>query len=121
MHSKSNQQGRFFATAKTHKLDSVNDITLDQLKLRPVIDQTGTYIYNASKAVVKYLRPLSKNKYSIDDTLTFPDLLRNAEESDDYEDVSYDIETLFTRIPVKETIDYIIKKFYVKKEIKPFC
>ena len=121
MRPKSNQPGRFFATAKTHKFDSVNDITLDKLKLRPIIDQTGTYIYNASKVVAKYLRPLSKNKYSIDDTLTFPDLLKNAEESEDYEDVSYDVESLFTSIPVRETIDYIIQKIYVKKEIKPFC
>ena len=42
MHPKSNQQGRFFATAKTHKFDSVNEITLDKLKLRPIIDQTFT-------------------------------------------------------------------------------
>ena len=63
--------------------DSVNHITLDKLKLRPIIDQTGTYISNASKIVAKYLRPLSKNKYTIDDTLKFPDLLENAEESDD--------------------------------------
>ena len=42
MHPKSNQQGRFFATAKTHKFDSINDITLNQLNLRPIIDQTGT-------------------------------------------------------------------------------
>ena len=118
---KSNQPGRFFATAKTHKFGSINDITLDQLKLRPTIDQTGTYIYNVSKVVAKYLRPLSKNKYSIDDTLTFPDLLKNAEESDDYEDVSYNIKSLFMSIPVKEMIDYIIQKIYVKKEIKPFC
>ena len=83
MRPKSNQPGRFFATAKTHKFDSVNDITLDKLKLRPIIDQTGTYISNASKVVAKYLRPLYKNKYTIDDTLTFPDLLKNAEESDD--------------------------------------
>ena len=118
---KSNQPGRFFATAKTHKFDSVNDITLDKLKLRPIMDQTGTYIYNTSKVVAKYLRPLSKNKYSFDDTLIFPDLLKNAEESEDYEDVSYDVESLFTSITVKETIDYIIQKIYVKKEIKPFC
>ena len=114
---KSNQPGRNL----THKFDSVNDITLDKLKWRPIIDQTGTYIYNASKVVAKYLRPLSKNKYSIDDTLIFPDLLKNAEESEDYEDVSYDVESLFTSITVKETIDYIIQKIYVKKEIKPFC
>ena len=74
---KSNQPGRFFATAKTHKFNSINDITLDQLYLRPIRDH--------------YPRPLSKNKYSIDDALTFPDLFRNVEESDDYQDASYDV------------------------------
>ena len=121
MHPKSDQPGRFFATAKTHKFDPVNDITLDKLKLRPIIDQTGTYIYNASKAVAKYLRPLSKNMYSIDDTLTFPELLENAEESDDYEDSLYNVKSLFNSIPVKKTISYVIQKNYVKKEIEPFC
>ena len=48
-------------------------------------------------------------------------MLKNAEDSDDYEDVSYDVESLFTSISVKEAIDYIIQKIYVKKEIKPFC
>ena len=48
-------------------------------------------------------------------------MLKNAEESDDYEDVSYDVESLFTSIPVKETIDCIIQKIYVSKEIKLFC
>ena len=70
---------------------------------------------------MKCLRPLSKNNYSIDDTLTFLDLLRNAEESDDYEDVSNEVESSFTNIPVKETIGYIIQKNHVKNEIKPFC
>ena len=121
MHIKSNQPDKFFATEKTHKFNLINDITLDQLKLHPIIDQTGTYIYNALKVVGKYLRPLSKNKYSIDNTAAFPDFIKNAEESDDYEGVSYDIESLFTSIPIKEKIEYIIKKIYVKKEIKPFC
>ena len=89
--------------------------------MHPIIDQTGTYIYNASKVVAKYLRPTSKNKFSIDNTLTFLDLLRNAEESEDYEDVSYDVENFITSIQVKEMIDYKIQKLYVKKAINPFC
>ena len=121
MNPQSNQPSRFFATAKTHNFHSVNDITLDKLKLHQIIDQTGTYIYNASKAVAKYLRPLSKNMYSIDDTLTFPELLKNAEESDDYEDVLYNVKGLFNSILGKETISYVIQKIYVKKEIEPFC
>ena len=41
----SNQPACFFATAKTHKFDTVEDINVQDLKLRPIIDQTGTYIY----------------------------------------------------------------------------
>ena len=51
MRPKSNQPGRFFATAKTHKFDSISDITLDKLKLCPIIDQTG--ISKTSKVVAK--------------------------------------------------------------------
>ena len=60
----SNQSGRFFATAKTHKFTSLNDTTAENLKLRPIIDLTGTYIYNTSKVIANYLRPLSKNQYT---------------------------------------------------------
>ena len=45
----------------------------------------------------------------------------NIENSDDYEDVSYDVESLFTSIPIKETIDYIIHKIYTKNVIEPMC
>ena len=115
MHPRSNQPGQFFATAKLHKFESISDITLEQLKLCPVVDQTSTYIYNASKVVAKYFSPLAKNDYTIRDTLSFPDLLESAPSGDNYEDVSYDVKSLFTGIPLQESIDYILWKIYVKK------
>ena len=42
----SNQPARFFATAKTHKFDDHYLINLDDLKFRPIIDQSNTYSYN---------------------------------------------------------------------------
>lgn len=39
----------------------------------------------------------------------------------DEEDVSYDVESLFTSIPVKETIDYICTQIYEEKKLKPIC
>ena len=60
---RANQPGRRFATAKTYKSESVKDISLDSLKLLPIVDQTGTYIYNASKVIAKYLRLLAKNEF----------------------------------------------------------
>ncbi len=117
----SNQPGRFFATAKTHKFNSVEDVTLADLKLRPIIDQTGTHVYKASKVISKYLEPLTKNEYVINNTLVFPDIIKSVPLREDEEDVSYDVESLFTSIPVKETIEFILDEIYVRKAIKPFC
>ena len=100
---RSNQPVRFFATAKAHTFQFIEDISLGSLKLRTIIDETGIYIYNTSKVVAKYLSPLSRNEFSITDTFSFPKLLKNSSNDESYEDVSYDIESLFTSIPVQET------------------
>lgn len=115
MRPSSSQPARFFATAKTHKFHNTNEINLEELKLRPIIDQTGTAIYQTSKVISKYLQPRSKNDYVIDDCLLFPDILRNVTLEDDEELVSYDVEALFTSIPVMDTINYICHQIYVKK------
>ena len=115
----SNQPARFFATVKTHKFNKIEDINIQDLKLRQIIDQTGTYIYNASKVIANYLKPIAKNDFTISDKLSFPDMLKKAVNSEDYENVSYDVESLFPNIPVKETIEYILHKIYVDKSIKP--
>ena len=40
---------------------------------------------------------------------------------DDREDVSYNVESLFINIPIKETINYIIEQIYVHKKLTPIC
>ena len=92
------------------------------LKFRPIIDQTGTFTYNAAKAILDYLRPLCKNQYSIDDTQKLPNmvslipLLENDEE-----DVSHDFESLFTNIPTEETISYLIEQICVQTKFTQIC
>ena len=54
----SNQPGRIYAKAKTHKFNSLDDINADNLKVRPVISQIATYTYNAAKVIAEYLKPL---------------------------------------------------------------
>ena len=90
------------------------------MKLRPITDQTGSYIYDASKEVTQLLKPLARNEFTINDTLAFPELLKNTEKSDDYEDVSYDVESLFTSIPNKKTIDYTYIR-YIRKTLLNQC
>ena len=67
------------------------------------------------------LRLLSKNHYTISDTLNCPDLLKSADNNANYGDVSCDIESFFTSIPVAETIEYFVKRIYTNKELKHLC
>ena len=99
-----------FSPPLKHKLDTIEDINAKDLKLRPIIDQTGTYVYDASKVAAQFLKPLAKNEFTISDTLAFPELLKNIENSDDYKDVSYDVKSLFT--------NYLLKKLLITSYIK---
>ena len=101
MRPSSNQPARFFATAKTHKFDNFKDINIENLKLRPIIDQTGTATYHASKVVANYLRPLTSNKFVIKDCLLFADILKSTVLEKEEEIVSYDVESLFTNIIIR--------------------
>ena len=71
--------------------------------------------------VAKYLNRLSKNDYTITDTLFFPSLIKSIPLDSSVEDVSYDVESLFTSIPVEETIEFIVNEIYNNKVIQPFC
>ena len=115
------QPARFFATAKTHKFNEYSLINANNLKLRPIIDQSNTFTYNAAKIVSDYLQPLSYNEYVVKDTLLFAKIIRNDILDPEEEYVSYDVESLFTSIPIREAIDCIIKEIYENKVIKPMC
>ena len=39
----------------------------------------------------------------------------------DEEYLSYDVESLFTNVPVHETIDYILQEIYVKEKLPKIC
>ena len=70
MQPDSNQPASLYGKAKTNKLEILEDITVAKLKFSPITDQTETLTYNATKVISDYLRPLCKNEYSINDTLS---------------------------------------------------
>ena len=118
----SNQRARLYGTAKTPKIKNLEDITVINLKFRPTIDQTRNFMYNVAKVISDYLRPLCKNKYSINDTQKFPWMLSSILKlQDSEEDVSYDVESLFTNIAIEETINCIIEQIYAYKKLTPLC
>ena len=117
MQPDSNQPERRYGLAKTHKFETLEDITVANLKFRPIIDQTRTFTYNAAKVISDYLRHLCKN-----DAQKFPNILSPIPPlQDDEENVLYDVESLFTNIPIQETINYVIEQIYVQKKLLPIC
>ena len=64
----SSQSARGFATEKTHKFPDTKQINVNNLKLPPIIDQTGTHLYDCSEIIAQYLQPLAINKYAISET-----------------------------------------------------
>ena len=120
---KSNQSGQFYSTAKTHKFSSIEDITLENLKSRPIIAQSGTYTYNAAQIVADYLKPLySDNDYITRNTQEFPKLIQQEDPLlSNEEDVSCYVKSLFINVPIQETIDYILDEIYVKSKLPKVC
>ena len=51
MRPTSSQSARTFATAKTHKFTDTKQTNINNMKLRPIIDQTGTHLYNGSNVI----------------------------------------------------------------------
>ena len=64
---------------------------------------------------------MTKNEFVINNTQDFPEILNNVPISEDEEDVSHDVESLFTNIPIKDTIDFICEEIYLHKKLEPIC
>ena len=45
-------------------------------------------------------------------------MLNNVPIFEDEEDVSYDVESIFIYIPIKDTIDFICDEIYVHKKLE---
>ena len=96
--------GILYGLPKVHKTN---------LPFRPILSAIGTHSYNLSKFLLSLLSPLLTNRYLLPDTFSFLDELRNSDlDSDNVFMASFDINSLFTNVPLEETIDIIINKAF---------
>ena len=70
------------------------------------ISDIGTPTYRLAKFFVPLLAPLTSNEYTIKDSLSFAEELLSFDSNLVME--SFDVESLFTNIPLKETIDLCV-------------
>ena len=100
--------GYIYGTVKTHKNGN---------PLRPIISQIETPVYSTSKTLNQIISPYLPAKYQLNSTDDFLQLLRATNPSGTL--ASLDVESLFTNVPVMETIDIICQNVYRNPEIAP--
>ena len=63
------------------------------------------------------LAPLSKPEFTINNTKEFVKYIQKKQVPDEYKMVSFDVASLFTNVSLEETIEIVLKRIYVNKEI----
>ena len=106
--------GKFYGNAKVHKLFTNN---IDDLPLRPIISNIGTATYERAKYLANLLARLGKSKYTMNNTKEFVKYIQKQKVPDGYKMVSFDVVSLFTNVPLEQTIEIILKRIYINKEI----
>ena len=112
---------RIYDSPKMHKSSSSDSFP----KLCPIVSYIGTFNYNFARFLCDLLSPLVPNDYSCKDTFSFVSQIKNANLSKKLL-VSYDVTSLFTNIPLQETIhiaknlifDYNRNLNLTKRELK---
>ena len=102
--------GTFYGTAKVHKLQPGDNV--DKLIFRPIISNIGTATYKLSKHLAEILSPLGKSKYTINNTADFVSKLKADKAPQEFQMLSLDVESLFTNVPLEETIEIILNRIY---------
>ena len=98
---------RIYGTPKMHKFSSNDSFP----KLRPIVSSIGAFNYNLACFFCDLLSTLVSNDYSCKDTFSFVSQIKNANISKKFL-VSYDITSLFTNVPLQETIDIAINLLF---------
>ena len=94
-----------YGLAKVHKI-----VTDGLPSFIPILSAMGTPRSKLAKFLVPILEPLTTNEYTIKDSFTFAEELQSFDSK--LVMASFDIESLFTNIPLQETIDLCVENLF---------
>ena len=101
--------GRLYGLPKIHK-EKIN------VPLRPVLSAIGTFNYNLGKVLKQMLSNIVQNEVVVKDSFAVVEELKSLHKSaSEYTMVSFDVASLYTNIPLDETIEIILKHLYDKE------
>ena len=107
VYPKGSVPARIYGQPKMHKLN-VNQILSKQVPpFRIIVSSIGAYNYNVAKYLTEVLSPHIPTQHCAKDSFSFVEDLKHVSLKDKFL-VSYDVFSLFTNIPLKETIDMAV-------------
>ncbi|XP_047989338.1 uncharacterized protein LOC125228720 [Leguminivora glycinivorella] len=93
------QSPKLYGLPKVHKAN---------VPLRPIVSQIASPTYDLAKHVASVLQPLvGKTSSFVKDSRHFVDILKDVKLEPDDIMVSFDVESLFTNVPVKECLEVV--------------
>lgn len=102
--------GKMYGSAKVHKQGN---------PLRPIVASFGTAEYNLAKYLNKFIVPVIPNTFSVENNTDLLDRLNNYKFTTTSKLVSFDVESLFTNVPLQEVIELAATKVYDSNITKP--
>jgi hypothetical protein len=103
LHASGSSPGILYGSPKTHK---------PNLPLRPILAAYNTPNFKLAKFLVPILKPLTINEYHVSNSYSFATELKNVTYIDNPIMVSFDVESLFTNIPLEETCNIILELLF---------
>ena len=100
--------GYIYGNVKTHKAG---------YPLRPIISQTPTPTYNLAKTLNQIISPYMPDEFCLKSSSDFIDLLETSKQEGII--ASLDIESLFTNVPIDDTIEIILQETYNHPQLPP--
>ena len=97
------QPGKLYGAAKIHK---------DNVPVRPILASYSTAQYNLAKYLNKFISPVIPTKFSVNKNVKLLERLSGYNFTPNSKLVSFDIESLFTNVPLEETIDLATNLVY---------
>ena len=107
------QPGKLYGLCKVHKSGH---------PMRPVISMIGTAEYRLAKYLDNFIKPNINTEWSVNSITNFMDRIDEFKFSEGGELVSSDVCSLYTNVPLEETINLISECVYSKdsKKVPPF-
>ena len=99
--------GKLYGLIKTHKPNN---------PCRPVVSMIGTPEYKLAKFLDSIIKPHIPNTYLLNSTSDFVNNVRQFQFDRSHKLVSFDVSSLFTNVPLSETIKIIADDIYAKDD-----